>query len=153
MRKTLLVLAFLALALPSFAADKFVGSWKLNTHKSTGPEVTDAALVAVDDGDMQTITVTGPQPDGTQAITKFSIPMKAGEGKIINATPFNGVTVKTYSANTEDFMFTVDGKPAMHIHSVLSSDGKTMTTTRRVISGSMKPGSMKPGKYVDVWER
>jgi len=39
-------------------------------------------------------------------------------------------------------------KPVMQIHSVLSSDGKVMTATRKVMGGPVKPGT-----YTDVWEK
>lgn len=149
MRKVICAIALLALVTPAFASDKFAGTWQMNTQKSTGPEAASASqLVAVDDGADQTITVTGKAPDGSPMTTKFSIPLKGGAGKIIDATPFTAVTSKPYTATTEDFMFMTGDKPAMHIHSVLSSDGKMMTTTRKVMSG---PG--KPGTYTDVWER
>jgi hypothetical protein len=149
MRKLLCTIALLAAVVPAFAADKFAGSWNMNSQKSSGPQADkDAKLVAVDEGDMQTITVTGKAPDGTPFKTEFSVPMKGGEGKVIAGGTYNGVRSKAYTAKTSDFMFTTDGKPAMHIRSVLSADGKVMTTTRTVMSGPNKPG-----KYTDVWER
>jgi hypothetical protein len=149
MRKILCAIALLALVTPAFASDKFVGTWQLNTQKSTGPSAPTAEqLVAVDDGTDQLITVTGKAPDGSPTMTKFSIPIKGGKGKIVDAVPFTGVVSKPYTATTEDFLFTIDDKPAMHIHSVLSIDGKMMTTSRKVISGPVKPGT-----YTDIWEK
>lgn len=148
MRKTLLAAAFLALVTPMFAAADFSGTWKLNTQTSTGPEQpTETQLVAVVDGNIQTITVTRTTSDGTPGITKFSIPLKGGAGTIIEA-PFKTVAALPSTPTTQDLTFTIDGKPAMHIQSVLSADGKTMTTTRTVTAGPMKPGT-----YTDVWER
>jgi hypothetical protein len=148
MRWFLCVAALLTMAMPAFAADNFAGTWNFNSQKSSGPEVvTNGKLVAVDESGMQSITVTGKAPDGSSFKTEFSVPMKGGHGKIVTAD-YNGVTAKAFTATTSDFMFTTDGKPAMHIHSVLSPDGKVMTTTRRVISGPMKPGT-----YTDVWEK
>ncbi len=149
MRKALYFVACFTLVVSSaFASDRFDGTWKLNTQKSTGPETATAEqLLAVTSGADQTITVTGKAPDGSALTTRFSVPMKGGEGKIIDA-PFTSVTAKAFTSNTEDFMFMKDGKPAMHIHSVLSHDGKVMTTARKVISGPAKPGN-----YTDVWEK
>jgi hypothetical protein len=149
MGKLLCTIALLAAVVPAFGADKFAGSWNMNAQKSSGPQAdTNGKLVAVNEGDMQTITVTGKAPDGTPFKTEFSVPMKGGEGKIMSAGPYNGVRSKAYTATISDFMFTTNGKPAMHIHSVLSPDGKVMTTTRIVMNGPNKPG-----KYTDVWER
>lgn len=147
MRKILVAVAMLGLIAPAFAADG-VGTWKLNTQKSTGPVVAAFDLVAVDEGDSQIIDVTDKNGDGSPLITKFSIPLRGGEGKIIDAAPFTGLKAKPISATTQDFLFMLSGKPAMHIHSVLSPDGKVMRTTRKVMRGPMKPGT-----YVDVWER
>jgi hypothetical protein len=149
MRKVICAIALLALVTPALASDKFAGTWQMNTQKSTGPSAPTATqLVAVEDGTNQLITVTGKAPDGSPTLTKFSVPLKGGEGKIIDAVPFTGVKSKPYTASTEDFTFTIDGKPAMHIHSVVSSDGKVVTTTRKVITGPMKPGT-----YTDIWEK
>jgi hypothetical protein len=149
MRRVICAIALLALVTPAFASDKFAGTWQMNTQKSTGPEAATAEqLVAVDDGADQTITVTGKAPDGSPITTKFSVPLKGGTGKIIDAAPFTAVTSKPYTATTSDFMFMTGDKPAMHIHSVLSSDGKMMTTTRKVMNGPTKPGT-----YTDIWER
>jgi len=149
MRRLLCALLLVAAVVPAFAADKFAGTWKMNAQKSSGPEVdTDGMLVAVDESGMQSITVTGKAPDGTSYKTQFSVPMHGGQGKIVEAGPYNGVKAKAFTATTSDFMFTTDNKPAMHIHSVLSDDGKVMTTTRKVMSGVAKPGT-----YTDVWEK
>jgi hypothetical protein len=148
MRKLLCTLLVIATAVPAFAADKFVGTWKMNAQKSSGPEIdTDGMLVAVDEGGMQSITVTGKAPDGSSFKTQFSVPMHGGPGKIVEA-PYNGVRAKAFTASTSDITFTTDNKPGMHVRSVLSEDGKVMTTTRQVMTGPAKPGT-----YTDVWEK
>src|SRR5664279_4229790 len=109
MRKILCAIAMLALVTPAFAADKFAGTWKMNTEKSTGPAAPTASdLVAVDDGTDQLITVTGKAPDGSPTMTKFSVPLKGGEGKIIDAVPFTAVKSKPYTATTEDFTLMIE---------------------------------------------
>jgi hypothetical protein len=62
--------------------------------------------------------------------------------------PYNGVRAKAFTTSTSDITFTTDNKPGMHVRSVLSEDGKVMTTTRQVRSGPAKPGT-----YTDVWEK
>jgi hypothetical protein len=149
MRMFLCTLVLVAAVVPAFAADKFVGTWKMNAQKSSGPEVTtDGTLVAVDESGTQSITVTSKAPDGSPIKTQFSVPLHGGQGKIVEAGPYNGVRAKAFTSTVSDLMFTTDNKPAMHIHSVLSEDGKVMTTTRKVISGPAKPGT-----YTDVWEK
>ena len=149
MRKALLAITLIALATPAFAADKFAGTWKLNAEKSTGPERMKAAqLVAEDQGGDHVVTVSGENPDGSPSITKFSVPLKGGSGRIIEGSQLTGVTAQPFTPRVEDFTFTIGDKPAVHIHSVVSRDGKTMTTTRTVMGGQMQPGT-----YKDVWER
>lgn len=148
MRLFLCTLLVIATALPAFAADKFVGTWKMNAQKSSGPEVdTDGMLVAADEGGVQSITVTGKAPDGSSFKTQFSVPIHGGQGKIVEA-PYKGVKAKPFTASTSDVTFTTDNKLGMQVHSVLSEDGKVMTTTRKVMSGPAKPGT-----YTDVWEK
>jgi hypothetical protein len=149
MRKLQLGIALLALATSAFAADKFAGTWKMNLDKSTGPVAPTATqLVSTGDGKIETVTVTGTNPDGTPVVIRFSFPVNGGPGTIIDATPFNSVTALKTAGNNQEFTMMIDGKPAMHIRSVLSADGKVMTTTRTVTAGPMKPGS-----YTDIWER
>jgi hypothetical protein len=38
MRKLLCTIALLAAVVPAFAADKFAGSWNMNSQKSYGPQ-------------------------------------------------------------------------------------------------------------------
>ena len=135
--------------MPALAADRFAGTFKLNTDKSTGPaKSTEAKLVATDQDGTETIVVTGKIQDGPDYRTAFSVPLHGGPGKMTEPGPFNSVKAKAFTAKTSDFLFMTDGKPAMHVHSVLSEDGKVMTTTRKVMSGPAKPGT-----YTDVWER
>jgi len=149
MRKILCAIALVVLVTPAFAADKFAGTWKLNTQKSTGPSTPTAEqLVSTGDGTDRLIAVSGKAPDGSPIMTKFSVPMKGGTGKIIDAVPFTSVKSKPFKDTSEEFMFMIDGKPVMQIHSVLSSDGKVMTATRKVMGGPVKPGT-----YTDVWEK
>ena len=149
MNKLVCTLMLLALAAPAFAADKFAGTWKMNSQKSSGPVVySDGKLVAADEGEMQTIKVSGKAPDGSSFKTEFAVPLKGGEGKIVDAAPYTAVKAKAFTARTSDIVFMTDGKPAVHVHSVLSADGKVMTTTRTVMSGPAKPGT-----YKDVWEK
>jgi hypothetical protein len=60
-----------------------------------------------------------------------------GRGKIVEA-PYNGVRAKAFTASTSDITFTTDNKPGMHVRSVLSEDGKVMTTKRQHMSGPAK---------------
>lgn len=149
MRKLLCTLLLVAAVVPAFAADKFAGTWKMNVQKSSGPEVSsEGMLLAVDEGGTQAIKVTVKAPDGNSYKTELTVPLHGGQGKIIEAKPYTGVKAKAFTATTSDFMFTIDNKPAMHIHSVLSGDGKVITTTRKIMSGPEKPGT-----YTDVWEK
>ncbi len=85
MRKTLLAAAFLALVTPMFAAADFSGTWKLNTQTSTGPEqATETQLVAVIDGNTQTITVTRTTIDGKPAMHIQSV--LSADGKTMTTT-------------------------------------------------------------------
>ena len=47
-------------SMPALAADRFAGTFKLNSDKSTGPaKSTEAKLVATDEGGTQSVVVTG----------------------------------------------------------------------------------------------
>jgi hypothetical protein len=156
-RRYLAIAALLVLVVPAFAVDRFVGTWKLNTQKSSGPEpATELRLVCKDEGAGQLITLTtmtnderpGDSPYKSPIVAEFSLLFKGGMGKVLRGRSYTGVIGKPLTHDTQDFEFMINSDPAVHIRNVLSRDGRTMNTTRTVIMGPEKPGT-----YNDVWEK
>jgi hypothetical protein len=156
-RKTLMLASWLFLAAPLLAADRYAGTWNLNTEKSTGPEpATPLQMVCKDEGDGQLITLTTPtsaekpgdSPYKSPVVQQFSLPFKGGMGKVLSGRHYTAVKVRQISEGIQDFDFMINSDIAVHVHSVLNSDGKTMEVTRVVMHGPAKPGT-----YIDVWEK
>lgn len=157
MRRYFAIAVLLIFVVPAFAADRFVGTWKLNTQKSSGPEpAAELQLVCKDEGAGQLFTLTTPTKDEkpgespykSPVVREFSLLSKGGMGKVLSGRAYTGVIGRPLTSDTRDFEFMINSDPAVHVHIVLSADGSTMNETRTVMLG---PG--KPGTYTDVWEK
>jgi hypothetical protein len=142
MGKTFLSLFLLAGSL--FAADPFVGTWKLNVAKSKhggGPlpaAKEEAIVVAVADGQF-TVTVTGTAVDGSPISMKYTVPRTGGPVQFLEGGPPPGSGIASTLAkrkadsNTVDSTDTKDGKVSETSHTVVSADGKSLRGTAKGI--------------------
>lgn len=128
------------LALSSFgllwAADTFTGTWKMNTAKSTftkGKEVKQLTATVAEQGDNRIVTAKGTGGDGKAITTKYTVSSKGGPITYTEGGPAAGTTVvsKRADANTIDSTATLNGKQVGTTHAVVSTDGKTLTMTRK----------------------
>jgi hypothetical protein len=131
--KTLLVLAITATA--AFGADNSLGTWKLNIEKSkyTPAPFPIKALTTTRegaDGGVKTTSV-GELADGTPINSSSSVKYD-GKDYPVTGAPWDTVSVKQVNANT----FTTEtrqtnGKYHATGRTVISKDGKTLTTTSK----------------------
>lgn len=131
MRKIMYVLALILFAIPVFASDANVGTWKLNPEKTkytTGTPAKDVTLVIIEQGTNLVVAATGTNSDGSPIAVKYTVPVSGGAGSVQQG-PFDAVTSKRVDANTRDNSFTKDGKEVRTRHAVVSKDGKTLTVT------------------------
>jgi hypothetical protein len=150
MRRALLFLTVAVLAV--FASgllaqsDPFVGTWKLNPAKSKfapGAPAKEVTFTFQMVGDQA--TVTGTAPDGSPF--KYEVPLKGGIGKFLTG-PFEGVSAKRVKDNTLETSYMKGGKEMLHVRSVVSKDGKSITDTAKGTDAQGKPVS-----GVAVWEK
>ena len=147
--RNILVKLFIGTAITSiamFGADNSIGTWKRNIEKSkstppaTNP-ITSLTIVneAVDGG--VKVTATGQLKDGT-AINYSSTDKYDGKEYPATGAPWDTISMKQINANT----FTVEvrktgGKYHSTGRTVISKDGKSMTTTTKGTDAEGNPTS------------
>jgi hypothetical protein len=141
MRKFIYALALLAFATPLFASDPYVGTWTLNQAKTkytTGTAPKDVTVMVVQQGKNFQVTITGTRSDGSPIAAKYTIPVNGGAATVQQGD-FDAVKSKRVDANTRDNSFMKDGKEIRTRHQVISSDGKTMTSTVKGVDSAGNP--------------
>ena len=141
MRKIMYLIVILAVAIPLFAADLFVGTWKLDPAKSkytAGSAPKDVTLVIEEQGDNYQVTATGSYADGSPISVKYTVPKAGGTGTAQEG-PFDNVTSKRISARARENTYSKDGKQTISRLIDVSQDGKTMRITVKGIDPQGKP--------------
>jgi hypothetical protein len=137
-----------------WAADPFVGTWKLNPAKSKysgGPrEIKDATVIVDEQGENYQVTVSGSYADGSPLSVKYTIPVSGGAGQVQDGGNgmFDAVTSKRTSSTERETTYMKGGKDAGTRRSVLSKKGKRMTNT---FKGTNAEGS--PVTSVQVFDK
>jgi hypothetical protein len=129
-RDFILVALTLGFSSSALAGDPFVGTWKLNTDKSTGRIPTGEVVTIERRGQTLTIevrVVTGASEDQSFVI-RYTSPVKGGAGKIEKG-PYNGVSLKRLGSSEMEITYLTDGKEARSTRAVVSKDGKTLTSS------------------------
>jgi hypothetical protein len=127
---SLILLAALFFAVPAFAADPIIGTWKLNVAKSKfipGAELTAGTRVYTEADGVYTMEQKLTGADGKETSSRT----QARDGKETKQPaggPYDATAAKKVDANTWDFDLKKDGKTVNHVHRVVSADAKTMTS-------------------------
>ncbi len=142
-------------------ADPRIGTWRLNVAKSkfspgllTLMKVTppkDETIVYQELGtDEFEMTITGTQTDGKPIAAKSTLPRQGGVVKIQQGPFPEAVTLVTtrIDSNNSYLTYMLNGKQFLLGQSIVSKNGRQMTTT---IKGADPQG--KPFEYVAVFDR
>jgi hypothetical protein len=129
---TALTLCLLSSALVA-ADNPFLGTWKLNTEKSTyspGPGPKEATVTFEQDGDNIRRVLTGTNADGSPLKEDSSIAWD-GKDHLVTKPPDPPIMVAVTQMNDHTLHVIVKqgGKVTDTIHAVASKDGKTVTAT------------------------
>jgi hypothetical protein len=152
MRKTIVFLAVFALAASLWAADPFVGNWKLNPAKGkvTGPGSANksgtATIEAQENGYKLVYDVVNGEG---RAVHGEYAPRFDGKDYPVKGNPdVDAVSLRRIDNYTEDRLYKKAGKEVASEHVVISKDGKTGTLT-------CKGKNAKGQDYTDVavWEK
>src|SRR6202166_3446342 len=138
---SLIALAAVFFASPSFAADPVVGTWKLNVAKSkfnTGAALIAGTRVYTEANGLYTLDQKLTGADGKEIANRVQY-RDGKEEKQATAGPADTTLAKKIDANTWDFDLKKDGKVVGHAHRVVSADGKTLTVHN---TGVLRGGAM-----------
>jgi hypothetical protein len=128
MTRAALLLGFARLL---FAADPFVGTWRLVPAKSSGTIPGDETVIIEQRGKsalaIHVRIVDAGSLNRTFSI-KYTVPKNGGNGRI-EAGPYDGVSVERIGPKTIATRYFASGKEVRTTRAIVSSDGNTMTST------------------------
>jgi hypothetical protein len=144
--KLIIGVAFTALAM--FGADNSIGTWKRNIEKSTSnppasnPFKSQTMVREAVDGGVK-VTIKSERMDGTVTDSAATVKYDGVPVPVTGATTFDSISVKQVDDNT----FTTEatktgGNYRTTGQTVISKDGKTMTTTLKGTDADGKPISI-----------
>lgn len=121
-------------AAPVRAADSNVGTWKTNLAKSKwdpGPAPTSPAVIKVEPaGEGITVTNDGVNPQGQPTHTTYTAKYDGKDNPMTGNPNADTIAIKRIDANTIETVTKKGGKVIVTSRTVVSSDGKTRTTTQ-----------------------
>jgi hypothetical protein len=147
----IVVLAVLAAAQVSAAANPLFGTWKLNLAKSkyTGmPAPKEMTRIVEVDGDSVKYTNTGIAADGSTLSFTFSVKYDRKEYPITGKAPYGAdkIAIKRVNDHTYEATLKKGDTIVSNTKAEVSKDGKTTTLTAH---GVADPGN----SYVAVYDR
>ena len=131
--------ALIALALTASAAggaDNSLGTWKLDLEKSTytpAPVPVKSLTITREaaDGGVK-VTMTGEMADGTPLNSSYTAKYDGTDAQVTGNAPFDTIAIKQKNARTlTDARKKTGGSYKASGRTVISNDGKTMTTTSK----------------------
>jgi hypothetical protein len=116
------------------AADKNVGTWKLNLAKSKyipGPAPYEGTLKIEPETNGRKFTIHGLDAEGKPVDFEFSPRFDGKDYRVTGLPEAETIVLKRINANTIETVTKKGGKPVMTTRSVVSKDGKTRTSTQK----------------------
>jgi len=145
--RALVVLAITAVA--ALGADNSIGTWKVNTTKSkyTPAPFPVKSLTSVREeapGGVK-VTNTGERTDGTAVNATYTAKYDGSATAVTGSgSPYDSISVKQVNANTLTYEAKqTNGKYHASGRTVISKDGKTMTSTAKGMDANGKAMTLK----------
>lgn len=153
MRRPFIVIALFAVTgMVAQGADPFVGTYRLNSAKSTMTGDVPAAaltLVITEEGDNLVVATNGKRTDGTAIASKLAVPKKGGDVRVLEGAPsYDSAKATRTAPDTVQVVTLMKGKEGVRVQITLSPDRKVIT---RTIKGTNAQGKAVDG--VSVLER
>lgn len=123
------LLLLLGVVCPLFGAEPFVGTWRLDSARSSGTIPKDETVTIQQRGRtlvFEVKVITGVGDDSTFLI-RYRAPRNGGTGQI-ETGPYDGVFVRRIRTNEVESTFRSGGKDVRSTRAIVSKDGKTMTS-------------------------
>ena len=134
MRKAMLLLAVFGLIGTLWAADPFVGTWKLNVAKSKinpgPPPKSEIATFAAQENGLK-LAVDIVEADGKAVKVSYTAKFDGKDYSVSGVTGADTISIKRVDANTFSELFKQAGKEVGSATLVVSKDGKTLTRTSK----------------------
>lgn len=151
--KALCSIVLLGLATSLWAADLFVGTWKLDVEKTrviTGLPPKEGNFTLTAQGDHYVVEESHTFGDGTHTVVRSTEPIDGGPVIHSEGGPLAEVSeiVKRINSRTREYTQTRAGKVILTAQLVVGKDGKTITMHLRGTNAQDKPFDR-----VEVWER
>ena len=144
------VCALVTFAAALSAASPYVGTWKLDAAKTKykmGAAPKEQTVTISESGGDLNIVVKGVASDGTPVSSHYAVPIAGGAGKIVESKVYDGISNKRVSDSERETSYSKGGKVVYTVHSMVSSDGKTLTTH---VKGTNSAGQMVEGTNVQI---
>src|SRR4249919_2600121 len=106
------MLVLLGFAATLYAADPFVGTWKMNPAKTkykVGTAPKDQTVTISEAGSDISVKVTGTAADGSKIAVNYRMPTAGGVGKM-ESSAYDGISGKVISATEREMSYLKGGK-------------------------------------------
>jgi len=136
---------FAITAITIFGADNSIGTWNVNLAKSSYTPapmpLKSLSVVREEAPDGVKATLTGERTDGSAINASYTAKYDGSPARVTGVgTPYDTISIKQVDANTFTYEAKqTNGKYRSHGRSVVSKDGKTMTTKARGTDANGKP--------------
>ena len=133
MRYAKSLLLLLGCAAAMFAADPFVGTWKMNPAKSKfkmGAPSKEQTVTIGESGSDLTVKVSGTAADGSPIALSYTVPSAGGPGKI-DSSAYDSIVARRKGPTEREMGYMKGGKEIYTTHSKISADGKSLTVTSK----------------------
>jgi hypothetical protein len=129
MTQLILGLAFVS---TMFAADPFVGTWKLDPTKSSGTFPKDETVIVQERGRSLSVEIQVTLPDNSALLIRYSARKSGGAGQVEKG-PYEAISIRRVDARTIETTYNSAGKDTRSTRSAVSNDGNSMTTTGKAL--------------------
>jgi hypothetical protein len=116
------------------------GTWELNLAKSKfagrAPKSDTRTFNVV--GDEVTYTAKGVNADGKPTVRQWTARFDGEDVPFVGSPLYDSISIKRIDASTSESILKKEGKTVSRIRSVVSADGKTMTSTEMSPDGEVR---------------